>query len=286
MRHLIFRAARAHPTAMALLVAALLVSSCSSNNEAPSKPSATDFGHIHGIGLNPADNSVYVASHNGVFAIVDGKGVLIANRRQDTMGFTIAGPNDFLASGHPDPASETPNPLGLIRSTDGARTWQTQSLGGKDDLHSIDSAGGLVYAYGAAGEVMMSRDRTSWKPVLRAALIDFAVDPQRSTRLVATTGDGRVITWDVGEKPRPVTSAPPLVFIDRTSRSELVGVDPSGQVFTSDPDGKTWSTRQQLPGQPESISVRANTWLAATSTGIYQSVDEGRSWSLLLSRRP
>ena len=155
MRHLPLRAGHTRPTAITLLVAALLMSSCSSNNDVPTQQGATDFGHIHGIGINPADNTVYVASHNGVFAIVDGEGVLIANRRQDTMGFTIAGPNDFLASGHPDPASDAPNPLGLIRSTDGARTWQTQSLGGKDDLHSIDAAGELVYAYGAAGEVIV-----------------------------------------------------------------------------------------------------------------------------------
>ncbi|MCW2839931.1 MAG: hypothetical protein JWR55_1414 [Aeromicrobium sp.] len=268
------------------VVAALVMSSCSNSSNTPAAPQPADFGHVHGIGLNPADSTVYVASHNGVFAIVQGKGVLVANRRQDTMGFTIAGPNDFLASGHPDPASDTVNPLGLINSTDGAKTWQTMSLGGQDDLHSIDAANGFVYAYGAAGEVMMTQDRTSWTPILRAALIDLAVDPRQPSSLVATRADGQVIAWTVGQQPRQLTSAPPLVFIDRTASSRLVGIDSVGQVFTSDPDGKTWLAREQLPGQPESISVRSETWLAATSTGIYESADEGRSWSPLLSRRP
>lgn len=284
MRHYL-RAART-PTTLAtvLVVSALSVSSCS--NDTPARPQATDFGHVHGIGLNPADDTVYVASHNGVFTVEGGKGVLIAGLRQDTMGFTVAGPDDFLASGHPDPASDTPNPLGLIRSTDRAQTWEAQSLGGREDLHSIDSVKGLVYAYSSAGELMVSQDRKTWKSVLTAALIDFAADPQQSSRLVATTQAGQVIAWDVGQKPRPVDSAPRLAFIDRTVDSNLVGVDPSGQVFASDPNGRTWTARAKLEGQPEAISVRAETWYAATTTGIYQSVDEGRSWSLLLNRRP
>lgn len=286
MRHLSFRAARTPHIGAIVVVTALLISSCSNNSDAPATPRTTDFGHIHGIGLNPADNTVYVASHNGVFAIAEGKGVLIANRRQDTMGFTIAGPDDFLASGHPDPASNVPNPLGLISSKDRAQTWQTMSLGGTDDLHSIDTAKGIIYAYGAAGEVMMSQDRTSWQPVLRASLVDLAVDPQLPSSLVATTEDGQIIAWTVGQQPRQIPSAPPLVFIDRTADSNLVGVDSAGQVFTSDPDGATWTSRKRLPGQPESINVRADTWLAATSTGIYQSANEGQSWSLLLSRQP
>ncbi|MEN8652208.1 hypothetical protein ABCR94_16755 [Streptomyces sp. 21So2-11] len=46
--------------------------------------------------------------------------VRIADRYQDTMGFTVTGPRTFLASGRPSPADPTaasPH-LGLIRSTD------------------------------------------------------------------------------------------------------------------------------------------------------------------------
>lgn len=80
------------------------------------------FGHVHGLGVNPADQTLYAATHTGVFAIENGSAHLIANRRQDTMGFTVVGPDQFLGSGHPASLNE-PNPLGLIRSDDAAKTW-------------------------------------------------------------------------------------------------------------------------------------------------------------------
>lgn len=64
--------------------------------------SAADLGHIHGIGVNPADGGVYVGTHRGVFQLSEGQlPVLVSDRVQDFMGFTVVGPDHFLAGGHP-----------------------------------------------------------------------------------------------------------------------------------------------------------------------------------------
>ncbi|MDQ3275042.1 MAG: exo-alpha-sialidase, partial [Actinomycetota bacterium] len=58
--------------------------------------------HVHGLGINPKDGALFVATHTGVFRIPEsGQAVRIADRWQDTMGFTVVGPDHFLASGHP-----------------------------------------------------------------------------------------------------------------------------------------------------------------------------------------
>lgn len=40
----------------------------------------------------------------------------------DLMGFTVAGPDRFLASGHPGPGADLPEPLGLVESRDGGQS--------------------------------------------------------------------------------------------------------------------------------------------------------------------
>lgn len=269
--------------ALTTLAVASLLAGCQASSSDTSDPSrASVFGHVHGVGLNPADDTVYVASHNGVFQIVDGTPRLIADRRQDTMGFTIAGPDNFLASGHPDPSTNTPNPLGLIRSVDRGSTWTTLSFAGQEDFHAIDAAGQYVYAYSSAGEVLGSTDARKWAPILQAKLIDIAVDPQSPTQLVATTDTGEVIAFARGENPKTLQTAPPLVLVDRTASSDIVGVDPQGRLFVSDDEGKTWLKRAELQGAPEAISVRADTWLAATEDGLLTSPDNGVTWEPLL----
>jgi hypothetical protein len=71
---------------------------------APSLPVAEDPGvvHVHGLGINPKDGGLYAATHTGLFVIGDGTATRVSGRLQDTMGFTVVGPDHFIGSGHPD----------------------------------------------------------------------------------------------------------------------------------------------------------------------------------------
>ena len=117
-----------------------------------------DVGHVHGVGLNPADGRWYVATHAGLLR-TEGNGSLlrVADRYQDTMGFTVVGSDEFLASGHPDLRDGLPSRLGLIRSSDAGLTWVAVSLSGDADLHAIVLAGDLLYAADASNAVLLMK---------------------------------------------------------------------------------------------------------------------------------
>ena len=122
--------------------------------------------HVHGLGVNPADGALYVATHTGLFRAARGerRAKRVADRYQDTMGFTVTGPDRFLGSGHPDGREDLPPFLGLIQSSDAGRTWEPVSLLGKRDFHVLEAAGERIYGYGsafdsAAGEPARERRR-------------------------------------------------------------------------------------------------------------------------------
>ncbi len=86
--------------------------------------------HVHGLGINPADGSLFIATHTGLFRVGKDsqKAVRVAARYQDTMGFSIVGPNRFLGSGHPDAREQKLPPLlGLIE-----RLYSRRDLGPHD----------------------------------------------------------------------------------------------------------------------------------------------------------
>jgi hypothetical protein len=69
--------------ALALTFATSLLVGCST--QSPSEQgdvSATDglLGHVHGLGIDPGDDTLYVASHYGVFRVTDGKPERVADR--------------------------------------------------------------------------------------------------------------------------------------------------------------------------------------------------------------
>jgi hypothetical protein len=59
----------------------------------------------------------------------------------DFMGFAVAGPDEFVSSGHAGPGGELPEPMGLIRSVDTGRTWEVASRGSESDFHVLTTAG-------------------------------------------------------------------------------------------------------------------------------------------------
>jgi hypothetical protein len=131
------------------LLAALVMGGCGSDPPAARSASVADdpgLIHVHGLGNNPADGTLYAATHTGLFTVRDGAGHRVANHYQDTMGFTVVGPDHFLGSGHPDfRDTQLYQPgrrplLGLIESRDAGRSWQPLSLLGEADFHALQVA--------------------------------------------------------------------------------------------------------------------------------------------------
>ena len=254
-----------------------------SNTSDSSSTQDTALGHVHGLGVDPADGTLYVASHVGVFRVQDGAPERVADRWQDTMGFAVVGPGHFLGSGHPDPQEDLPASLGLIESIDGAETWRAVSMQGDADLHAIESVGDRIYAYDSqTGALMVTTDRTDWDTISTQPLYDLAANPDDPTTVYATTDRGVLVASVDGEPPVPVAGAPTLTAIDWQPDGPLVGVAPDGTVYTSS-DEDTWTESGALDGVAEALEAAPGRWHAATGTGVYESTDEGDTWTAVLT---
>uniref|UniRef100_UPI0034D5F32C F510_1955 family glycosylhydrolase n=1 Tax=Streptomyces sp. CHD11 TaxID=2741325 RepID=UPI0034D5F32C len=275
-----------------LMTGGLLIVACagpdSPGTPQDASPPDPGTGHLHGLGVNSADNAVYAAGHFGVFRLTDGKAVRMADRYQDTMGFTITGPSTFLASGHPsptDPDARSPH-LGLIRSTDAGRTWTTLSAEGEADFHALEKAGDLLYGYDSqSGKVWASTNGgRTWDKRAELPLLDLAAHTKTPDTVWAATGNGLQRSTDGAATFRSVPGAPDLVAVDEPEPGLLIALTADGRTVST-LDAQKWTQGGRLPGRGSPTvltAVSGKRLLAADSTDtVYQSTDTGRTWAVL-----
>jgi hypothetical protein len=278
------------------LLAALITASCGS--DPPAVPSASvvdDPGliHVHGLGINPADGTLYAATHTGLFAVRDGAGHRVLNRLQDTMGFTVVGPDHFLGSGHPDFRDKqltVPNRrplLGLIESRDAGRSWQPLSLLGEADFHALQVIHGRVYGHDATGgRFMVSADRRQWQVRSKLELTSFAVSPTDPALVVAATERGLARSRDGGRRWQPIRG-PAGLLLDWERPDALWAITDNGQLWHSTDAGASWRQVGRIDGQPEAfLAHKSNLYVAVAQLGIVTSTDQGRSWQVLYRETP
>jgi hypothetical protein len=239
--------------------------------------------HVHGLGVNPRDDALYAATHQGLYRIVDQQPAqLVPPRTDDLMGFTVLGPDRFLASGHASGAEGEPSPLGLVESTDGGMTWQPRSLGGQGDLHAIDVSGTTVYAYDAgSGSLLVTTDLRQWQQRSRPVMHDLAVNPADPQTVIITTQQGLQRSTD-GGRSWTAMAGPRLLLVDWATEQTLTGVDPDGVVHVSLDAGGTWQRRATVAGAAEALQAASTARLyVATDTGVHASIDGGWSFQPL-----
>ncbi|MEW1843055.1 F510_1955 family glycosylhydrolase [Nonomuraea angiospora] len=248
------------------------------------QPSDVGVGHVHGLGVDPATGKTYVAGHFGLFTLENGKLVRVGDRDADHMGFTVAGPKTFYASGHPAAdditAGQQPH-LGLIRSTDSGLTWEQVALAGKADFHALQVAGKTAYGYDSQTGQIWRGQGADLEPAARLDLLDLAAGADAPDRLYATTPDGVKVSTDSGKSFEPLKGAPLLSFLDVVGKDRLVGVDPGGQVQASADRGATWQPAGRLPMQAVAFTaVSADRLLAAAMDGtVYESTNGGKDFT-------
>ena len=263
------------------VVVVVAVYAVRSRDEAP-RPVIDDPGvaHVHGLGVNPASGEVYAATHTGVFRISkDGAATRIADRYQDTMGFTVVGPDHFLASGHPDLREELPPLLGLLESKDGAKTWDKKSLLGEADFHALRYAHRTIYGYDSTGSAfMVSRDGRRWSTRSKTTIRDFAVSPEDPDLVLATAPGGLERSKDGGRTWREIDSPPQPVLVAWEETDETWIADFNGRVHLSEDGGNTWEPRGKVAARPEAFLATDDRLYVAAEDGIYVSRDGGSEW--------
>ncbi len=276
----------------ALCLAALITGCGGTTDDEPASPKAPGFEvedpgpvHVHGLGVNPADGALFVATHTGLFRAAEGeeKARRVADRYQDTMGFTIAGPNRFLGSGHPDGRDRLPPFLGLIRSTDAGRTWTPVSLQGEADFHILEAEGRRVYGFGSDFEtrreqLLVSDDGGKRWSARRtpASLIALDVAPDDPQRLIAS-GDRQLYRSENGGRSWREAEGP-AGLLARLGRDLLVAED-TGALSKSTDEGRSWQRVGAIGGQPAAFEG-GETLLIALHDGTIKQSDDGKEWTV------
>lgn len=279
------RAAAVTATAAALILTMSACTPAAAPAPGPSSPTGATTGlpsaHIHGLGINGETGQVLLATHEGLFDVSKNPAVKIGPTN-DLMGFTAAMDEDvFYASGHPGKDSTLPNPLGLIKTTDGGKTWEQLSRQRGSDFHTLTATKSGIVAFD--GTLRTSLDGKTWKTVVTGFMpANLAGNPYSDT-VLATTRDGVQRSTDGGTTWGLQASAPVIQFAAFASDKEAVGVEPEGVVHYSADGGATWSRKGQIGGEVLAVAATegsdGNPWIwAATSTGLVVSTDGGATF--------
>ncbi|MEK0154377.1 F510_1955 family glycosylhydrolase [Arthrobacter oryzae] len=234
--------------------------------------------HVHGLSVDGETGKPLLATHDGLFDLSANPAVRIGPGH-DLMGFA-AGPDHgtLYASGHPEKGSTLPDPLGLMRSTDGGATWEPLSRQGASDFHALTTTASGIVAFDDA--LRVSADGKSWQKVAASFVPAALAGSPDSDVVLATTAEGLQRSVDGGRTWTLNRAAPVLRFVAFVGDNGVVGVEPGGAVHQSPDGGGSWVPRGILPGEVYAIDAAAGSggtvrvW-AATSAGLLESGDGG-----------
>lgn len=270
------------------------------NSMLSSAPAA--FGHVHGVGIDEKTDIVYIATHNGLYAVSGSRdsaqepaslGGPIAALRQDNMGFVVDG-GRMYASGHPDPTVSSDANLGFITSTDQGKSWSAVSLKGSADFHDLEvshAGPGTTTIYGfdsADAAIRVSRDGGStWTSGAALELRDMAADRVLAGTIYATTSTGLKVSHDYAASFEISPDAPALYLIASAGseiQSQLVGIDVTGVVWKKSAD-TAWQSTGMVSGKADALALSVGTTpmlVVSDQRGIVASTDFGTTWRILV----
>ena len=285
---------RAAAAALAVLAAA----GCGASGDSSKRSNRlVDFSkeppYVNSLERDPRSGEFLLTTNRGFFRI-DARtkrvrrvrGTLAVGARRSTIGgfleLKAEGGRRLVGSGHPDQRT-LPQFLGLLRSSDGGRTWRSVSRLGDADLHKIVLAHDRLYAWDAVLSALIVSDdggrsfAEHFTP--RELMIDFEVDPGDAKRVVAASDEELFRTVDEGESWR-------AVFRGQGSRLAWPAPDrlylaaKDGTVQLSDDGGDSFRRVGQVEGEPYKLEAMAadELYMALSDGAIMHTTDGGRDW--------
>jgi hypothetical protein len=285
-----YRSARRPGFVLASVMLILGLSACGESGSPGESDSASDPGpvHVHGLGLNPADDALFIATHTGLFRAPEGEDEAkrVVDTFQDTMGFTVTGPNEFLGSGHPDLQQNLPPYLGLIRSRDAGKSWEPVSLEGDADFHVLEAAGERIYGFGSdfqsrQQQFLASDDGgDSWDALEPPdTLISLAINPRDPDELVASGQDALYASANAGQSWESIPGEPGL--LSWPDDGDLYLLSAAGRLSAAEEAGAGWDQRGEVGGEPAAFEAGdpQRLFAALHDGAIVESEDGGATWT-------
>ena len=266
------------------------VTACSSQSpqSESSSSSGNDGGtaitHVHAITRDTATGVILLATHQGLF-LLENKELTQVGPTVDLMGFTSTGDGRYLASGHPGPGVDLPEPLGLVESTNGGQTWSVLSRAGESDFHALTAGPDRILAFD--GQLRTSTDGRNWETVaIPSAPMALAIAPSGGATL-ATTEDGLLRSTDDGATWTSVDTPQLMSLVAWADDHTVVGAGPGGRLLISDDSGQTWTATGETFGEVTALGASmtgdgaVETLLVAGST-VLRITDGGNTVEQLL----
>jgi photosynthesis system II assembly factor YCF48-like protein len=249
---------------------------------------------VGSLSVNPADNTLFMATNTGLFRIPEGASEperLVGQLEtpdgsgevSEALVVRFTGPDTLIGSGHPASGSSLPQALGLISSDDAGKTWSSVSELGTADFHALEPVGAdIVAALFQQPQVLVSADAgKTWET--RAAplpLVALEVDPRNSEAWIGSTDRGIFVSEDAGQTWRQRDPTPNSRFA-WTEDGTLYRVDPGGQIKVSSDSGLKWEDRGSTGGEPQAMTVDADgkLYVALIDGTLKVSDDDGQTFS-------
>lgn len=256
--------------------------------------------HEQGIAFSMDGKTLLVPSHEGLAAYVDGAWWEAGGPAQGFSGFAVTA-RAIYSSGHLRPGAAQSEPAGLMRSTDGGRSWQPLALRGQADFHLLAAGyrSNAIYvlntrsnpAMPAQGLYATHDEGSTWR---RAAARGFsghihglAAHPTERDTLAVASNRGLYVSRDGGESFRLVDRRQIVTALafDAGGARVRVARALSNEIADMTLDG-THQRVLRLPPMPGDYvtalalsPTRRDTLAFATRRGeIRVSADGGRTW--------
>ncbi|WLD92749.1 F510_1955 family glycosylhydrolase [Alkalihalobacillus sp. AL-G] len=257
--------------------------------------------HIHGLGYAGSDNTVFIASHGGLVAVKDEQWYRPKDNQHDFMGFS-ATENGFYSSGHPGEGSDLPNPIGLVKSTNGGERLEKLGFTGQSDFHymTVGYKSRAIYLFNEhpndqldVGMYYSMNDGADWKKSelkgLPQNVAFLFAHPSDKSMIGLTSNDGVYVSTDNGDNFERFTKSA-IVMAAHFSEKSLFYATAQGKLYEQSLSDKSDLKEWKLPeiGKEETISFLAQnpqkkdeiTFITAKNN-VFQTTDGGETWTQL-----
>lgn len=277
--------------------AALLIVSVA----AGARAEPTALVHMHGLAYSADGKQLMVPSHHGLAIYENGKWSKAPGPQHDYMGFSATAKH-YYSSGHPVPGSGLTNPFGLIRSSDGGKSWTKLGLDGESDFHLLATGWNTnaVYVWNQrpnsrmkqSGLHLTTNDGLAWKRAGAAGVegdpTALAVHPDNAALVAVATTKGVYLSRDSGEtfQARATGVQGVSVFFDLDGKHLWYGAYERQASLARILVAGGLTTQIQLPPLAEDAVAyiaqnparRSEYAIATYKRSVYLSQDSGKNW--------
>lgn len=251
-----------------------LLSGCAAGN---SGLSLADLEHVHSVATDGEE--FFLASHHGLYALSEDSWTLRGDE-MDLMGFSISD-GIFYGSGHPGPRQSLPNPLGILVSEDGGRSWVPDALTGEVDFHLLEVSGDTMVGVAANyGIVITSIDGgKSWSSIEVPALTSLVLNPANGNELLLAS-DGVLLKSSEAGKPFEPVATPASANLLEWSDGGVYYATSTKIYFSPVPEGPFAALSKEF-NKITALAASSKAVIVMDGNGVHVSRDNGITFELL-----